>query len=328
VLSDANKRQVYDSYGLDGLKSGGYNSTSWEFMDGFPDLSDLFANFFGGGFARGGRRRGPQQGNDLRFDLELDFLDAAFGVEREITIERLEHCDACQGSGAAPGAAPAACTTCGGAGQVRQSAQTILGQFTQIVTCPRCQGEGMMITDPCKTCQGKGRKRNAKKLTLTIPAGVDTGTRLRVTQEGDAGPLGGPHGDLYVVVQVKPHQQFARDGYNIISTLNVSYAQLALGAEVEVPVLRGVEKIRIPSGTQNGHVFTFRKAGIAHLNNPSRIGDHLVQVQIAIPTHITGEERKLLERLLEIQTDREKHQKGHQKNDPSFLHKFKEVLSS
>lgn len=322
VLSDANKRQVYDTYGHDGLRSGGYQP-GWDFAQGFPDLGDLFASFFGGGYGFSGGRRGggPQPGDDIRIELVLDFLETAFGVTKEIKIHRLEHCESCHGSGARPGTGPSVCNGCGGSGQVRQTTQTIIGHFTQIVVCARCQGTGTMIVDPCQTCLGKGRKQGEKVYSLTVPAGVDDGTRLRIGQEGDAGPLGGPPGDVYVVIRMKPHAVFKRDNYDVYTVQTVSYSQLALGADVEVPVIRGSQHLRIPAGTQNGHIFTLKHEGIPHLNQPSRHGDHFVQVQIAIPTHLSGEEKKLLERLQEIQQERER-TKG-----TSFMHKFKEAIS-
>jgi molecular chaperone DnaJ len=323
VLSDSNKRQVYDAYGHDGLRSGGYQP-GWDFAQGFPDLGDLFASFFGGGgYGFGGRRSGgPQQGDDIRVELVLEFTEAAFGVDRDIHYTRLEHCGTCHGSGARPGSGPTVCNGCGGSGQIRQTTQTIIGHFTQIVVCARCQGMGTMIVDPCQSCHGQGRIQGEKVYSLTIPPGVDNGTRLRISNEGDAGPLGGPGGDVYVVLQVKPHAVFKRDNYDIYASQPVSYAQLALGDEIEIPMLNGSQQsLKIPAGTQNGHVFTIKNAGIPHLNQPSRLGDHYVQVQVSIPTHLSGEERKLLERLQELQQERER------KGNTSFMHKFKEVLT-
>lgn len=321
VLSDSNKKQVYDTYGHDGLRSGGY-SPGWDFAEGFPDLGDLFASFFGGGGGFSSRRGGgPQQGDDLRVDLSLDFLEAAFGIKKEVQIHRLEHCDTCHGNGASPGSGPSICTTCGGTGQIRQTTQTIIGHFTQIVGCGRCQGQGTMIMDPCHTCHGQGRKEVEKTLTVPVPAGVDDGTRLRMSQEGDAGPLGGPPGDVYVVIRLQPHPVFKRDGYHVYSSHQVAYSQLALGAEIEVPSLRSTQKIKIPAGTQNGHVFTLKNEGIPVVNQPNRHGDHYVQVQVVIPTHLSSEERKLLERLQELHTEKER------KGNTSFMNKFKEVLT-
>lgn len=310
VLSDANKRQVYDNYGHDGLKSGGYQP-GWDFADGFPDLGDIFSSFFGGsgfGFGGGGSRsrHGPRQGDDLRLDLPLEFNEAAFGAKKEITITHMTHCEPCNGQGSAQGSGPSTCSTCGGKGQVQQVAQTIIGHFTQITTCPQCQGQGRIITNPCGTCHGQGRAPEEKSLTLTIPAGVDQGTRLRISGEGDSGYLGGPPGDLYVVLNVKPHPVFKRDGYDIHALLEVSYAQMALGDELDIPTLEGDQRLKIPAGTETGHVFSIKGVGVPHLNNPKRKGDHYVQVEIAVPKHVSGEEKKLLSRLLELEQERAK----------------------
>jgi molecular chaperone DnaJ len=261
------------------------------------------------------------QGDDLRVELPLEFTEAAFGAKKDITIHRLEHCQTCHGSGANPGSGPTVCNGCGGSGQVRQTTQTIIGHFTQIAPCARCQGTGQMIVDPCPSCQGQGRLQGEKTISLTIPAGVDEGTRLRLSQEGDAGPQGGPPGDVYVVIRVAPHPVFKRDGYHVYSTQTVSYPQLVLGTELEVPSLRGPQKLKIPAGTQNGHVFTLKHEGIPLLNQPTRKGDHFVQVQIQVPTHPSGEEKKLLERLQELHDEKER------KHNASFFNKFKEALS-
>lgn len=325
VLSDAGKRQVYDNYGYDGLKNTGYQP-QWDFMDGFQDLTDIFASFFGGGFGMGGGRGrgGPQQGNDLRMDLTLEFTEAIFGAKKELAFNHLEHCEACHGSGASPGSGPAVCTTCGGQGQVRQTTQTIIGHFTQIVLCPACQGSGSIIVNPCRGCHGQGRTSVEVKRSITIPAGVDQGTRLRVAGEGDVGGKGGPPGDLYVVLQIKPHPVFRRDGHHIHSVHEVPYPVMALGGEVEVQTLDGTEKIRIPAGTRNGHTFSLRGEGVPHLNNNNRRGDHFVEVQVAIPTHLTGEEKKLLQRLNDIQQEKVRKER---ENASSFLGKVKEALA-
>lgn len=326
VLSDANKRQVYDNYGHDGLKGGGYQP-SWDFAGDFTDLGDIFASFFGGGFGMGGsgrRRGGPQQGNDLRLDLALEFNEAVFGTKKEISFTHLELCESCTGSGSAEGSGPTVCTTCGGQGQVRQTAQTIIGHFTQIVTCPNCQGTGSMIVNPCRSCHGHGRVASEAKRSIVIPPGVDQGTRLRVAGEGDAGVMGGPPGDLYVVLNIKPHPHFKREGYHVASREEVPYPVLALGGEVEVTTLDGTEKLKIPAGTQTGHVFTLRGAGVPQLNNSNKRGDHYVEVQVSIPTHLSGEEKKLLQKLSEIQQEKLKKDRG--AHHTSIFGKMKETF--
>jgi molecular chaperone DnaJ len=326
VLSDANKRQVYDNYGHDGLKSGGYQP-QWDFAEGFPDLGDIFASFFGGGAGFGGQRRrgGPQQGNDLRLDLQLDFNDAVFGTKQEITFTHLENCEPCQGSGSAAGSGPTVCTTCGGQGQVRQTAQTIIGHFTQIVICPNCQGNGSIIVNPCGQCKGQGRTAVETKRSIVIPPGVDQGTRLRVAGEGDAGIKGGPPGDLYVVLQIKPHPEFKRDGYHVYSLQEVPYAIMVLGGEVQVNTLEGSHTIKVPAGTQNGHIFNLKALGVPHLNNSSKRGDHYVEVQVEIPTQLSGEEKKLLQKLGELQQERNKKGRIHQ--SASIVGKLKEAFA-
>ena len=326
VLSDTNKRQVYDNYGHDGLKSGGYQP-QWDFAEGFPDLGDIFASFFGGGFGGGGQRRrgGPQQGSDLRLDLSLEFTEAVFGTKKEITFTHLENCDTCDGSGASPGSGPTVCTTCGGQGQVRQTTQTIIGHFTQIVLCPNCQGSGSVIVNPCRSCHGQGRTAVEAKRSIVIPPGVDQGTRLRVAGEGDAGSKGGPPGDLYVVLQIKPHPEFKRDGYHLYSVQEVTYPTLALGGEVEVTTLDGTERLKIPAGTKNGQIFPLKGAGVPHLNNNNKRGDHYVEVQVFIPTHLSGEEKKLLQKLNEIQQEKLKKDKA--RTNHSFMGMFKEAFA-
>lgn len=304
VLSDDQKRQVYDTYGHDGLQGGGYQ-TNWDFMQGFPDLSDLFSSFFGGGFSGGGRQRNPGQGEDLRYDLVIDFMEAAFGVQKEIEFSRLGHCEPCKGSGAAADSGgPTLCPTCGGQGQIRQTTQTIIGHFTQIGTCPRCQGQGQVIAKPCADCQGRGRKEVKQNISLTIPAGVDNGTRLRVGQEGNSGAFGAPSGDLYVFIGVNPHPFFQRDGYDLYASLPVSYSQLALGDTVDVPLLDGTDHIKLHAGTQSGTVFTLKHKGFPVLNAPGQFGHYHIKVVLDVPKKLSHEERKLLEKLKDIEDER------------------------
>ncbi|MBX2861016.1 MAG: molecular chaperone DnaJ [Vampirovibrio sp.] len=339
VLSDPQKRQVYDTYGHDGLRSGGH-STNWDFMDGFPDLSDIFSTFFGGGYGGGGgRRSGPMRGDDLGLELELEFKEAVFGIEKELDINKLDHCSPCNGSGSAPGSGPTVCQQCGGNGQLRQTTQTILGTMAQIVTCPQCQGRGSMILDPCKECHGRGRQEIQKKLTVTIPAGVDNGTRLRVSGEGNAGHLGGPPGDFYVIMRVKPHAQFQRDGYHVLSTQEIPYTTLVLGGNYQVEGLDDVETLKIPAGTPTGHVFTLKGKGVPHLNDPNRRGDLYVQTDVHIPKKLSGEEKKAVQRLEDLNHGNKnsqaaahaQHAKPAETSDKeesgSFFNRFKEALS-
>lgn len=309
VLSDEQKRQVYDTYGHAGLQGGGYQP-SWEFMDGFPDLSDLFAQFFGGGFApRGhqqGGRGGAMRGADLQYDLDIEFMDAVVGCKKDIEVPQLCLCDTCNGSGASPeSGGPVPCQTCMGQGQIRQTTQTIIGHFTQIGPCPRCYGSGAVIMDPCKACSGKGRRRKNKTLSITVPIGVDTGTRLRMSGEGDAGVMGGPPGDLYVMIHVKDHASFKRDGFDVHSTVSVTYSQLALGDEVDVQGIHTTERVKIPAGTPSGTVFTIKGKGIPVLNANHQRGNHYVYAVLEVPKHLSGEERKLVEKLAELEKQRQ-----------------------
>jgi molecular chaperone DnaJ len=307
ILSDAEKRQVYDTYGHAGLNSGmgggggGGYAHGWDFMSEFTDLGDIFSAFFGGA---GGRRGGAMRGDDLRVGLQLTFMEAAFGCAKSVSVEQLRTCSTCQGSGAKAGSQPITCTTCQGHGQIRQSTQTLFGHFTQIVTCPQCQGSGQLIPDPCGDCHGQGKRRETKSLDVTIPAGVDSGTRLRISEEGDAGSQHAPAGDLYIVLQVQPDEHFERDGYDVLSRVPVSYAQLCLGDEVTIPLLQGTQKIKIAAGTQNGHVQLLRNEGIPILNQPNRRGDLHLLLDVQIPTKLSGRERELLEELHQLHQQR------------------------
>ena len=269
-------------------------------MGGFADLFETFFQGFGGpGGAGAGRprRQGPQQGDDLRYDLTIDFEQAVFGQEQEIKIPHLETCDTCGGSGAKAGSGPTTCGTCGGAGQVRRATRTPFGSFTQVAECPNCGGTGQVISDPCGSCGGQGVKQVRKKLRINIPAGVDTGTRLRVTGEGNAGPRGGPSGDLYVFLTVRNHPRLQRDGLNIFSEVKVSYLQAILGDTIEVETVDGNKELDIPAGTQPGTVLTLPNLGIPKLGNPVARGDQRVTVTVDLPKRISDVERELLEQL-------------------------------
>jgi len=231
VLSDPERRSMYDRYGHDGLSASGYQGFSGGF-DVFGEFSDIFSAMFGGFSGFGGQRvnpNAPSRGNDLRLDLEIDFNDAIFGVRKEVEIEHLEHCDTCGGTGLKPGSSPVRCATCNGVGQVQQTTRTFIGTFTQVSTCPDCGGMGQKITDPCVECSGNGRKQVAKVLQLNIPAGVDNGAKLRLSGEGDAGRNRGPSGDLYVVLHVKSHEIFKREGVDIYLDQPITISQAALG---------------------------------------------------------------------------------------------------
>ena len=299
VLSDPQTRARYDQFGEAGL-GGAAGAPDMGDMGGFADLFETFFQGFGGpGGAGAGRprRQGPQQGDDLRYDLTIDFEQAVFGQEQEIKIPHLETCDTCGGSGAKAGSGPTTCGTCGGAGQVRRATRTPFGSFTQVAECPNCGGTGQVISDPCGSCGGQGVKQVRKKLRINIPAGVDTGTRLRVTGEGNAGPRGGPSGDLYVFLTVRNHPRLQRDGLNIFSEVKVSYLQAILGDTIEVETVDGSKELDIPAGTQPGTVLTLPNLGIPKLGNPVARGDQRVTVTVDLPKRISDVERELLEQL-------------------------------
>jgi molecular chaperone DnaJ len=268
-------------------------------MGGFADLFETFFQGFGGPGGGGGRprRRGPQQGDDLRYDLTIDFQQAVFGQEREIKIPHLETCNTCGGSGAKQGSGPTTCGTCGGAGQVRRATRTPFGSFTQVAECPNCGGTGQVIADPCGSCGGQGVHQVRKKLRINIPAGVDTGTRLRVSGEGNAGPRGGPSGDLYVFLTVKSHPRLRRDGLNLLSEVKVSYLQAILGDMIEVETVDSTKELEIPAGTQPGTVLTLANQGIPKLGNPVARGDQRITVTVELPRRVSDDERQLLEQL-------------------------------
>ncbi|HHP7246075.1 MAG TPA: DnaJ C-terminal domain-containing protein, partial [Elainellaceae cyanobacterium] len=247
---------------------------------------------------------GPVRGDDLRLDLKLDFREAVFGGDKEIRISHLETCSTCGGIGAKPGTRPRACQTCSGSGQVRRATRTPFGSFTQVSVCPTCNGVGQVIEEKCDTCSGSGQKQETKKLKITIPAGVDNGTRLRVSGEGDAGQRGGPPGDLYVYLFVNEDAEFKRDGINILSEIQISYLQAILGCRLEVSTVDGPQEVIINPGTQPNTVLTLEDKGVPRLGNPVSRGNHLITVQIAIPTRIAPEERELLEKLAKIRGDR------------------------
>ncbi|MCU0551604.1 MAG: molecular chaperone DnaJ [Leptolyngbya sp. Prado105] len=309
VISDPEARARYDRFGEAGVSGAGAAGGYQDFSDmgGFADIFESFFSGFAGGAPSGGqtrRRGGPVRGDDLRLDLKLDFREAVFGGEKEIRISHLETCTNCSGSGAKPGTRPRTCTTCSGAGQVRRATRTPFGSFTQVSVCPTCNGTGQMIEEKCEVCSGNGQRQETKKLKITIPAGVDNGTRLRVSGEGDAGQRSGPAGDLYVYLFINDDPDFQRDGINVLSEIKVSYLQAILGSRIEVKTVDGEEELTIPAGTQPGTVLTLENKGVPKLGNPVSRGDHLITVSVDIPTRTSPEERELLEKLAKIRGDR------------------------
>lgn len=292
VLSDDQKRAAYDRFGHDGLQGAGFN----DFSGGFGDLSSIFEEIFGGFGATSGRtRRQPRSGADLRVDIDLSFEEAVFGTERELEIPRAEVCDRCKGSGAEPPTSPVTCSTCGGAGEVRRRQQSpLFGAVITATTCPSCGGSGETIPSPCTKCNGGKRVRVSRKINVKIPAGVDDGTRIRLAGEGEAGQLGGPPGNLYVVVEVDPHPVFTRDQFDVHLDVPINIAQAALGATVKVPTLEGGQQdLEIPAGTQSGRTFTLRGQGVPHLQRSGR-GDMRVTAKVMTPTNLTNDQKQLM----------------------------------
>jgi len=304
ALADPETRARYDQFGEAGI-GGAAGMPDMGDMGGFGDLFETFFNGFGGQSSQGGRsqRRGPQQGDDLRYDLNIDFKDAIFGQQREINIPHLETCEVCRGTGAKPGTGPTTCTTCGGSGQVRRATRTPFGNFTQVAECPTCNGSGQIIADPCTSCGGNGVKQVRKKLRINIPAGVDSGTKLRVSGEGNVGLKGGPPGDLYVFIKVKNDPNLKREGINIYSEISVSYLQAILGDTVDIMTVDGKVNLKIPSGTQPNSTLSLENKGVPRLGNPVARGNHQVLVKVKLPTRITDDERNLLEDLASKYTE-------------------------
>lgn len=301
VLSNPERRAQYDRFGHAAFNQegpGGFGGFGGFGNADFTGFNDIFDMFFGG-FGGTQTANAPQKGNDLRYDLELTFEQAAFGLETEITVPRTEECPVCHGSGAAPGSRPETCPQCHGTGQVQMVQNSLFGRFVTVKTCSRCHGQGKIVQTSCHECGGEGKVRRIRKIKIKIPAGVDTGSRLRVAREGEAGFHGGPPGDLYVYIYVKPHKLFTREGYDVICEVPISIVQAALGDEIEVPTLDGKVKVHIPEGTQTGTVFRLKEHGIPRLRGHGR-GDQHVRVKVVVPQHLTDKQRQLLQEFARI----------------------------
>lgn len=301
TLRDPDRRRRYDQFGPEGAARGGGGDPFGFGGAGGGGLGDIFDAFFGGsgGGGFGGRRGGPARGSDLEALIDLDFEQAVFGVRREINLRAPVPCDRCEATGAAPGTSATTCTGCGGTGEVRRVRQSILGQMVTASPCPQCGGQGQMIATPCADCRGEGRRTEDKTYEVDVPAGVDDGTQLRLPGRGAAGPRGGPLGDLYLHVRVRPHQRFRRDGVNLIADVHVTMAQAALGAHLTVETLDGPEALALPPGTQSGRVFELRGRGVPGGRGRPR-GDLLVQIIVDTPTALDKESEELLRRFAEI----------------------------
>ena len=295
VLSDPQRRQTYDMFGRAGL--GGDGGPGFD-PNGFGSFSDIFDAFFGGA-AAGGRRAHPTSGSDLRYDLRISFEEAVRGTEKEIEFPVLGPCDTCSGSGAKPGTQPVACDNCGGRGEIRTTRRTMLGQMVNVTACPKCKGEGKLVSEPCETCHGEGRTERQRALRVTIPAGIDEGHQIRLSNEGEVGLRGGPAGSLYVAVHVAPHPELKREGTELIYEAEVSIAQAALGTTIAVPTVDGDEPVEIKAGTQPGTEIRMRGRGVPHLRRSGSKGDLHVFVNVVVPTRLSKKQRELLTRYAE-----------------------------
>jgi molecular chaperone DnaJ len=290
VLSDPERRAVYDRFGHAGAESPFARTFEGFDVGGFGDIFDAFF-----GSARS-RRRQPQRGADLRYRLTLTFEEAVFGTEKEVEIPREESCSRCNGLGAEPGSEPRKCPVCNGSGEIRRAQRSIFGQFINVTTCDRCGGEGRVVDKPCHQCHGSGRERRVRNLEVRIPAGVEEGSQIRISGEGEMGFYGGGRGNLYVVLAVREHPLFKREGDDILSELDVSFAQAALGDEVTIPTLDGDKPLKIPAGTQAGHLFLLKKQGVPHVRGGGR-GNMIVRASVVTPKHLSDEQKRLLKEL-------------------------------
>ncbi len=316
VLSDPEKRRMYDRYGSadgNGSYTGGFGGFSG---DGIGDIFDMF---FGAtrGATSASRQHGPQRGADLRYDLQITLEEAYGGSEREISFNHLAVCDTCSGSGARPGTLPVSCDRCSGSGTMRTVRQTPLGQFVTQTTCVKCGGEGVFIPTPCETCKGRGRVEKPRVINVKIPAGVDDGSRIRLSGNGEAGLRGGPPGDLYVYVSVAPHQRFRRDGLDLYIDVPVTFTQAALGSQIQVDSLDGKVPLSIAAGTQSGTTYRLRSRGMPSVRGTGR-GDELVTVHVVVPTKMSRRERELLEEFAHIA--------GDQIDERTFFERFKDAF--
>ena len=312
VLSDPDKRAAYDRFGHAGAESPFARGFEGFDLGGFGDIFDAF---FGGA---GTRRRQPQHGNDLLYRLTLTFEEAVFGCEKEIEISRSEACSVCKGLRAEPGTEARKCTVCGGSGEVRRAQRSIFGQFVNVTPCDRCGGEGRIVDTPCHQCRGSGREKISRKLQVRIPAGVDEGSQIRISGEGEMGLYGGSRGNLYIALTVRPHPLFQRDGYEILFDLEISFAQAALGEDVQIPTLDGEQTLKIPAGTQSGHQFILKRHGVPHMRGSGR-GDMITRVQVITPKRLSAEQKRLLKELDESLRSQSPDGKG-------FIGKIKESL--
>jgi molecular chaperone DnaJ len=317
VLSDPDRRQRYDMFGRAGMDGGA--GGAGQGYEGFGGFSDIFDAFFGGAGAGAARRGRPQPGADLRYDLRITFEESIRGTEKEIEFRVLDRCETCSGTGAKPGTEPVTCPQCDGRGEVRSVRQTMLGQMVNVSACPRCRGEGKVVETPCETCHGDGRIERKRTLRVNIPAGIDEGHQIRLTNEGEVGARGGPPGSLYVAVHVAPHPSLTRDGTELYHEARISIAQAALGTRITIPTVDGDEEVEIKPGTQPDTEIRLRGKGVPHLRRSGARGDLHVLVDVVVPTKLTKKQRELLEAYAEESGD-EVHDTG------GFFDKVRDAL--
>ena len=327
VLSDSNKRAQYDQFGRAGV--GGNRGTGQPFdgFDGFGGFGDIFDSFFGNSSSS---RRQAQRGSDLQHRVVLSFEESVFGAEREVELTRLEDCGTCSGAGNEPGTLLEACSTCKGNGQVRRAQRSVFGQFTQVMPCTSCQGRGSIIKTPCSNCRGGGKDRKTRKISVDIPAGVESGMQVRLTGEGDAGSEGGGSGNLYVYIEVQEHQYFDREGADLTYVLPVNIAEAALGVQKSVPTLDGIqENLKLPQGTQPGTEFRIKGKGVPHLHS-NRRGDLRITVDVRVPASLDSRQQELLKELSESFTapkkETQQNTEDERDDDKGIFDKIKEAL--
>ncbi|ARC85534.1 chaperone protein DnaJ [Clostridium argentinense CDC 2741] len=299
VLSDAEKRQRYDQFGTADFNGQGFGG--FDFNGGGFDFGDIFSDIFGGGFSGfggGNRKNAPRKGADLEYNLNLTFEEAVFGVEKEISVTRRESCETCNGTGASPGTSAKTCTKCSGSGQIRVQRQTPIGVIASTTTCDACRGKGQIIDEPCTSCHGSGKERKTRKITVNIPAGVDSGNVMPLRAQGEAGENGGPSGDLYINLRVAPHKTFKRQGFDIHIETRISFANAALGIEITVPTVDGDVKYKIPAGTQPGTIFRLKGKGVPRVNSAGR-GDQYVKVIVDVPKQLNDKQVEALRMFME-----------------------------
>jgi molecular chaperone DnaJ len=301
VLSNQDKRTAYDRFGHAGVEGFSQRGEGGFGFGGMGSIFEDFYEFFSG--AASSARSRPKRGDDLHSQVTITLEEAAFGCQREIEIARTENCPECKGSGAKPGSQPSQCPECGGHGRVQRVQQSLFGRFTNVVPCPRCNGEGKINTDPCHQCRGTGRQKLRRKITIDIPAGVDDGNEMRLNGQGDVGERGGPSGSIYVGISVEPHKLFQRDGADINYELPVNFAQAALGTELKVPTLHGEVKLKVPAGSQTGQVFPLKGKGMPYLHR-NRHGDQLVNLKVVTPEKLSRKQRQLFQELADSLEDK------------------------